>query len=57
MYLHGTDDGAMGLDAIGDVGAVLSDGSEQVVVERAGHFLHLEQPEVVGEHVTRFLAP
>jgi len=55
MYLHGTDDGAMGLDAIGDVGAVLSDGSELVVVEQAGHFLHLEQPDVVGEHVTRFL--
>ncbi|HUY21290.1 MAG TPA: alpha/beta hydrolase [Acidimicrobiales bacterium] len=55
MYLHGTDDGAMGLDAIGDVGALLPAGSERVTVERAGHFLHLEQPDLVRDHVLRFL--
>jgi len=55
MYLHGTRDGAMGIDSIGDVRSVLSGGSEQWVVEGAGHFLHLEQPEVIGRHVTRFL--
>jgi pimeloyl-ACP methyl ester carboxylesterase len=55
MYLHGADDGCMGIDAIGDVGSVLSEGSEWVTVEHAGHFLHLEQPDVVGAHVTRFL--
>ncbi|HTZ10629.1 MAG TPA: alpha/beta hydrolase [Acidimicrobiales bacterium] len=56
LYLHGTDDGAMGIDAIGDVGAVLAPGSEHVVVEGTGHFLHLEQPEVVAGHVLGFLA-
>ncbi|HUI04187.1 MAG TPA: alpha/beta hydrolase [Acidimicrobiales bacterium] len=56
LYLHGADDGCMGVDAIGDVRAVLSEGSEHVVVERAGHFLHLDQPAVVQEHVLRFLA-
>jgi pimeloyl-ACP methyl ester carboxylesterase len=55
LYLHGGDDGCMGVDSIGDVGAVLSPGSEHVVVERAGHFLHLEQPDVVRGHVLRFL--
>jgi pimeloyl-ACP methyl ester carboxylesterase len=55
LYLHGADDGCMGLDAIGDVRSLLSDGSEQVTVEHAGHFLHLEQPDVVGAHVMRFL--
>jgi pimeloyl-ACP methyl ester carboxylesterase len=55
LYLHGRDDGCMGVDTIGDVGAVLSPGSEHVVVERAGHFLHLEQPDVVRGHVLRFL--
>jgi pimeloyl-ACP methyl ester carboxylesterase len=45
----------MGVDSIGDVGAVLSRDSEHVVVERAGHFLHLEQPDVVRAHVLRFL--
>jgi pimeloyl-ACP methyl ester carboxylesterase len=55
MYLHGADDGCMAVDAVGDVRSVLSDGSEYVVVERAGHFLHLEQPEVVGANILRFL--
>jgi pimeloyl-ACP methyl ester carboxylesterase len=55
LYLHGGDDGCMGVDSIGDVGAVLSRDSEHVVVERAGHFLHLEQPDVVRAHVLRFL--
>jgi len=55
LYLHGLDDGCMG--------AYLSDGMEaqftasfrRILVEKAGHFLHLEQPEVVGEAITRFL--
>jgi pimeloyl-ACP methyl ester carboxylesterase len=55
LYLHGTDDGAMGLDAIGDVAGVLSPGSEQVTLEHAGHFLHLDQPDAVAAHVLRFL--
>jgi pimeloyl-ACP methyl ester carboxylesterase len=55
LYLHGADDGCMSIDAIGDVRSVLSEGSEHVIVERAGHFLHLEQPEVVHNHVLTFL--
>jgi pimeloyl-ACP methyl ester carboxylesterase len=55
LYLHGADDGALGTDCIGDVGSVLSAGSEHVIVERAGHFLHLEHPGVVADHVMRFL--
>jgi pimeloyl-ACP methyl ester carboxylesterase len=55
LYLHGADDGCMAVEAIGDVRAVLADGSEQVIVERAGHFLHLEQPDEVRDHVLGFL--
>jgi pimeloyl-ACP methyl ester carboxylesterase len=55
LYLHGTHDGAMGLDAIGDVASFLSEGSLHVTVEHAGHFLHLEQPDTVGQHVLGFL--
>ena len=55
LYLHGGDDGCMGVDSIGDVHAVLSQDSEHFIVERAGHFLHLEQPDVVRAHVLRFL--
>jgi pimeloyl-ACP methyl ester carboxylesterase len=55
LYMHGVDDGAMGIDAVGDVRSVLADGSEHVVLERAGHFLHLEHPDSVQAHITRFL--
>jgi pimeloyl-ACP methyl ester carboxylesterase len=55
LYLHGADDGALGLDAIGDVRPQLSEGSEHVIVEHAGHFLHLEQPDVVGSRILEFL--
>jgi pimeloyl-ACP methyl ester carboxylesterase len=34
----------------------LIDGSELVVVDRAGHLPGLEQPEVVNEALLRFLA-
>ena len=56
LYLHGTDDGALGIEAAGDVGTVLSAGSKYVVIEGAGHFLHLQQPDAVRDHVLSFLA-
>lgn len=37
------------------VGEVLPAGSATPVVEGAGHFLHLEQPEDVGTRVVEFL--
>ena len=55
LYLHGADDGCMGLGVIGPVTDHLGPGSELVVVEGAGHFLHLERPEVVNDHILRFL--
>jgi pimeloyl-ACP methyl ester carboxylesterase len=55
LYLHGTTDGAMGIDVIGPVTDHLADGSELVVLEGVGHFLHLERPELVNDHIIRFL--
>jgi pimeloyl-ACP methyl ester carboxylesterase len=55
LYLHGADDGCMGIDAIGPVADFLSPGSEMVVVEGAGHFLHVERPELVNDHILRFV--
>ena len=46
LYLHGADDGCLAIDAIGDVLPFLSPGSKQVTVDRSGHFLHVEQPDV-----------
>lgn len=56
LYLHGADDGCLGLEIIGPVTDYLAEGSELVIVEGAGHFLHVERPDVVNEHVLRFLA-
>jgi pimeloyl-ACP methyl ester carboxylesterase len=55
LYLHGADDGCMGLDVIGPVTDFLAPGSQLVVIEGAGHFLHLEKPDVVNDHVLAFV--
>ncbi len=55
LYLHGAADGCMGLDIIGPVTDFMAPGSELVVVQGAGHFLHLEKPDEVNDHVMRFL--
>ena len=54
LYLHGTDDGCSG-DYTPWIQRVLPDGSEVARVERAGHFLQLEQPDVVAQHIIDFI--
>ena len=55
LYLHGSQDGCMGVDIIGPVSEHLGTGSESVVVDGAGHFLHLERPDEVNDRILRFL--
>jgi pimeloyl-ACP methyl ester carboxylesterase len=55
LYLHGADDGCMGIDTIGPVTDFLSPGSEMVVVPGAGHFLHVEKPDEVNDLIIGFL--
>lgn len=57
LYLHGVDDGCLDVRLADGVGAVLPPGSAVHLVEGAGHFVHLEQPEAVAELVTGFVAP
>ena len=56
LYLHGGADGCMGVDVIGPVTEHLGPGSELTVVDGAGHFLHLEQPDLVNDRIVGFLA-
>jgi pimeloyl-ACP methyl ester carboxylesterase len=55
LYLHGVDDGCMGIETIGPVTDFLSPGSEMVVIEDAGHFSHLDQPDQINDQVIRFI--
>ena len=56
LYLHGRTDGCMSPAFSRWVHPVLPAGSDVAVVENAGHFLQLEQPDEIAEKVLRFLA-
>jgi len=55
LYLHGTDDGCATADYARWVEKILPEGGEVDVVEHAGHFLHLDQPEAVGRRIVEFV--
>ena len=56
LYLHGADDGCMTAEFAPFVRPLLPEGSDVAVVERAGHFLQLEQPDEVGLRIVEFLS-
>jgi pimeloyl-ACP methyl ester carboxylesterase len=59
LYLHGATDGGMGADLIGDfdVSAYLpAAGSNFEIIDGAGHFLHLERPELIAAKIADWLA-
>jgi pimeloyl-ACP methyl ester carboxylesterase len=57
LYLHGRDDGCMLLSSIGNPLDHMAEGSRMEVIDEAGHFMHVEQPDVVNQHILEFLAP
>jgi pimeloyl-ACP methyl ester carboxylesterase len=46
----------MGVDTIGPVAEFLAPGSKVVIVEGTGHFLQVEKPDEVNDHIIAFLA-
>ncbi|MGO8874424.1 MAG: alpha/beta fold hydrolase [Acidimicrobiales bacterium] len=57
LYYHGLDDGCLGAEAV--TPAVLDHlgpGSRLLMVEKAGHFAHLEQPAAVNSAILDWLA-
>lgn len=56
LHLHGRDDGCIGVDLCAGVERAYADAFSLVVVEGAGHFLHLERPDTVNAVLVRFLA-
>jgi len=55
LYLHGENDGCLAKSAISNPLDFLSPTSKMVYVKNAGHFLHLEQPTEIHEHIDSFL--
>ncbi|WP_433335593.1 alpha/beta fold hydrolase [Spirillospora sp. CA-294931] len=61
LYLHGQDDGCLGADAVmpdgGPAGVLahLPPGSAAESIADAGHFLHLERPDVVAARIRAWL--
>jgi pimeloyl-ACP methyl ester carboxylesterase len=55
LYLHGGQDGCMGVDLLEHSLDGLGPGSELAIVAGAGHFLHVEKPDEVNERIIDFL--
>lgn len=51
LYLHGSADGCIGVDLVRDAERYLGPDSEMKVIQDAGHFLHVEQPAEVNQHI------
>jgi len=55
LYLHGEDDGCLGVDLARAAEPILQGESAMAVVPGAGHFLHLERPADVNQRILEFL--
>jgi pimeloyl-ACP methyl ester carboxylesterase len=51
LYLHGTTDGALGVECVSNAHSALSEGSRVEVIDGVGHFLHLERPEDINQRI------
>jgi pimeloyl-ACP methyl ester carboxylesterase len=55
LYLHGRDDNCMLLSSMGSPLDFMAEGSALEIVDDAGHFLHVERPDVVNRRILSFL--
>lgn len=55
LYLHGVDDGCIGVEVADSAAAMAPPNVRVEFVEQAGHFLHLERPAEVNARIVEFL--
>jgi pimeloyl-ACP methyl ester carboxylesterase len=55
LYLHGSADGAFGVEGVRDTAAELSAESRVNIIDGVGHFLHLEKPTEVNTLILDWL--
>jgi pimeloyl-ACP methyl ester carboxylesterase len=55
LYLHGSDDGCIGVEVAESARSMVGDNVTFRIIEDTGHFPHLENPEVVNQHIVEFL--
>lgn len=51
LYLHGASDGCISADLARGAEQFLAASSRMIVIDDAGHFLHLEKPAEVNDHI------
>jgi pimeloyl-ACP methyl ester carboxylesterase len=55
LYLHGARDGCIGVDLARGAERFLAPSSRMIVIEDAGHFLQLEKPGQVNDHILSWI--
>jgi pimeloyl-ACP methyl ester carboxylesterase len=56
LYLHGATDGCIGVEVAESAGAAMPPHVTIEIIEDAGHFLHLEQPDEINRRIVDFVA-
>jgi pimeloyl-ACP methyl ester carboxylesterase len=55
LYIHGANDGVMGVELTEGMEGAFAKGLEKKIIPNAGHFVHQEKPEEVNELILAFL--
>jgi pimeloyl-ACP methyl ester carboxylesterase len=56
LYLHGAKDGCIGAELARGAEHLLAPSSQMAVIDDAGHFLHLERPGEVNDHILTWIS-